>query len=156
MKTYSAKPSEMVKKWIVIDADGVVLGRLASIVANLLRGKHKTTFTPHMDDGDHVVVINAEKVKLTGKKLSDRKFFWHTGHPGGIKERTMGQILEGRYPERVIMKAVERMVPRGPLGRKQMSNLRVYAGASHPHEAQQPQVLDVAAMNPKNKRIAAR
>jgi len=156
MKTYSAKPSEMVKKWIVIDADGVVLGRLASIVANLLRGKHKTTFTPHMDDGDHVVVINAEKVKLTGKKLADRKFFWHTGHPGGIKERTMGQILEGRYPERVIMKAIERMVPRGPLGRKQMSNLRVYAGASHPHEAQQPEVLDVAAMNPKNKRIAAR
>jgi large subunit ribosomal protein L13 len=156
MKTYSAKPSEMVKKWIVIDADGVVLGRLASIVANRLRGKHKTTFTPHMDDGDHVVVINAEKVQLTGKKLTDRKFFWHTGHPGGIKERTMGQILDGRYPERVIMKAVERMVPRGPLGRKQMSNLRVYAGAAHPHEAQQPEVLDVAAMNPKNKRIAAR
>jgi large subunit ribosomal protein L13 len=156
MKTYSAKPSEMVKKWIVIDADGVVLGRLASVVANRLRGKHKTTFTPHMDDGDHVVVINAEKVKLTGKKLSDKKFFWHTGHPGGIKERTMGQILDSRYPERVIMKAVERMVPRGPLGRKQMSNLRVYAGAAHPHEAQQPEVLDVAAMNPKNKRIAAR
>jgi large subunit ribosomal protein L13 len=156
MKTYSAKPSEMVKKWIVIDANGVVLGRLASIVANRLRGKHKTTFTPHMDDGDHVVVINAEKVQLTGKKLTDRKFFWHTGHPGGIKERTMGQILDGRYPERVIMKAVERMVPRGPLGRKQMSNLRVYAGAAHPHEAQQPEVLDVAAMNPKNKRIAAR
>jgi large subunit ribosomal protein L13 len=156
MKTYSAKPSEMVKKWIVIDADGVVLGRLASVVANRLRGKHKTTFTPHMDDGDHVVVINAEKVKLTGKKLTDKKFFWHTGHPGGIKERTMGQILDGRYPERVIEKAVERMVPRGPLGRKQMSNLRVYAGAAHPHEAQQPEVLDVAAMNPKNKRIAAR
>jgi large subunit ribosomal protein L13 len=156
MKTYSAKPSEMVKKWIVIDADGVVLGRLASVVANRLRGKHKTTFTPHMDDGDHVVVINAEKVKLTGKKLTDKKFFWHTGHPGGIKERTMGQILGSRYPERVIEKAVERMVPRGPLGRKQMSNLRVYSGAAHPHEAQQPEVLDVAAMNPKNKRIAAR
>ena len=156
MKTYSAKPSEMVKKWIVIDADGVVLGRLASVVANRLRGKHKTTFTPHMDDGDHVVVINAEKVKLTGKKLTDKKFYWHTGHPGGIKERAMGQILDGRYPERVIEKAVERMVPRGPLGRKQMSNLRVYAGAAHPHEAQQPEVLDVAAMNPKNKRIAAR
>ncbi len=155
MKTYSAKPSEMVKKWILIDADGLVLGRLASIVANLLRGKHKTTFTPHMDDGDHVVVINAEKVKLTGNKLADKKFFWHTGHPGGIKERTMGQILTGRYPERVITKAVERMVPRGPLGRQQMSNLRVYAGASHPHEAQQPEPLDVAALNPKNKRIAA-
>jgi large subunit ribosomal protein L13 len=156
MKTYSAKPSEMVKKWIVIDADGVVLGRLASIVANRLRGKHKTTFTPHMDDGDFVVVVNAEKVKLTGNKLADKKFFWHTGHPGGIKERTVGQILTGRYPERVVTKAVERMVPRGPLGRKQMSNLRVYAGAAHPHEAQQPEVLDIAAMNPKNKRIAAR
>ncbi len=156
MKTYSAKPSEMVKKWIVIDADGVVLGRLASIVANRLRGKHKPTFTPHMDDGDYVVVINAEKVKLTGNKLADKKFFWHTGHPGGIKERTIGQILGSRYPDRVITKAVERMVPRGPLGRKQMSNLRVYAGASHPHEAQQPEVLDVAALNPKNKRIAAR
>lgn len=156
MKTYSAKPSEMVKKWIVIDAEGVVLGRLASVVANRLRGKHKTTFTPHMDDGDFVVVINAEKVKLTGNKLADKKFHWHTGHPGGIKERTIEQILTGRYPERVITKAVERMVPRGPLGRKQMSNLRVYAGAAHPHEAQQPEVLDVAAMNPKNKRIAAR
>ena len=141
---------------IHIDADGVVLGRLASIVANRLRGKHNPTFTPHMDDGDYVVVINAEKVKLTGNKLADKKFFWHTGHPGGIKERTMGQILGGRYPDRVITKAVERMVPRGPLGRKQMSNLRVYAGASHPHEAQQPEVLDVAALNPKNKRIAAR
>ena len=156
MKTYSAKPSEMVKKWIVIDAEGVVLGRLASIVANRLRGKHKTTFTPHMDDGDFVVVINAEKVKLTGNKLADKKFYWHTGHPGGIKERVIGQILTGRYPERVITKAVERMVPRGPLGRKQMSNLRVYAGGAHPHEAQQPEVLDVAAMNSKNKRIAAR
>jgi len=156
MKTYSAKPSDTVKKWIVIDAEGVVLGRLASIVANRLRGKHKTTFTPHMDDGDYVVVINAEKVKVTGNKLADKKFFWHTGHPGGIKERTMGQILGGRYPERAIMKAVERMVPRGPLGRKQMSNLRVYAGTAHPHEAQQPEMLDVAAMNPKNKRIAAR
>ena len=155
MKTYSAKPSEVVKKWIVIDADGVVLGRLASIVANRLRGKHKTTFTPHIDCGDNVVVINAEKVKLTGNKLADKKFFWHTGHPGGIKERTMGQILGGRYPERAIVKAVERMVPRGPLGRKQMSNLKVYAGASHPHEAQQPEFLDLAALNPKNKRIAS-
>ena len=155
MKTYSAKPSEVVKKWIVIDADGVVLGRLASIVANRLRGKHKTTFTPHIDCGDNVVVINAEKVKLTGKKLDQRRFYWHTGYPGGIKERTMGQILGGRYPERAIVKAVERMVPRGPLGRKQMSNLKVYAGASHPHEAQQPEFLDLAALNPKNKRIAS-
>ncbi|GIK96624.1 MAG: 50S ribosomal protein L13 [Alphaproteobacteria bacterium] len=156
MKTYSAKPSEVVKKWVVIDAEGVVLGRLASIVANRLRGKHKPIFTPHIDCGDNVVVINAEKVKLTGNKLADKKFYWHTGHPGGIKERTMEQILGGRYPERAIIKAVERMVPRGPLGRRQMSNLKVYAGASHPHEAQQPEPLDVAALNPKNKRIASR
>jgi len=156
MKTYSAKPSEVVKKWVVIDADGVVLGRLASIVASRLRGKHKPTYTPHIDCGDNVVVINAEKVKLTGNKLADKKFYWHTGHPGGIKERTMGQILGGRYPERAIIKAVERMVPRGPLGRRQMSKLKVYAGPNHPHEAQQPEVLDIAALNPKNKRIASR
>ncbi|WP_119458342.1 50S ribosomal protein L13 [Rhodospirillaceae bacterium SYSU D60014] len=154
MKTYSAKPAEVAKKWILVDADGLVLGRLASIVANRLRGKHKPSYTPHVDCGDNVIVINAEKVRLTGNKLEQRKFFWHTGHPGGIKERSMGQILGGRYPERVILKAVERMVPRGPLGRQQMSNLRVYAGTSHPHEAQQPEALDVAGMNRKNKRIA--
>ncbi|MCA1940430.1 MAG: 50S ribosomal protein L13 [Caenispirillum bisanense] len=154
MKTYSAKPAEVEKKWILIDAEGVVLGRLASHVANILRGKTKATFTPHIDVGDNVIIINAEKVKLTGKKMSDKKFFWHTGHPGGIKERTMGQILGGRYPERVIEKAVERMIPRGPLGRAQMKKLRVYAGAEHPHEAQQPEVLDFAARNPKNKRSA--
>lgn len=154
MKTYSAKPAEVEKKWILIDAEGVVLGRLASHVANILRGKTKATYTPHIDVGDNVIIINAEKVKLTGKKMSDKKFFWHTGHPGGIKERTMGQILGGRYPERVIEKAVERMIPRGPLGRAQMKKLRVYAGAEHPHEAQQPEVLDFAARNPKNKRSA--
>lgn len=154
MKTYSAKPSEVDRKWYVIDADGVVLGRLASTIANILRGKHKPTYTPHIDTGDHIVVINAEKVKLTGRKLTDKKFFWHTGHPGGIKERTIGQILGGNYPERVIEKAVERMVPRGPLGRAQLKKLRVYAGAEHPHEAQQPEVLDFAARNPKNKRSA--
>jgi large subunit ribosomal protein L13 len=154
MKTYSAKPAEVAKKWILVDADGLVLGRLASIVANRLRGKHKPSYTPHVDCGDNVIVINAEKVRLTGNKLEQRKFFWHTGHPGGIKERTMGQLLGGKYPERVILKAVERMVPRGPLGRQQMSNLRVYAGTSHPHEAQQPEALDVAGMNRKNKRIA--
>jgi large subunit ribosomal protein L13 len=154
MKTYSAKPSEVAKKWILIDADGLVLGRLASIVANRLRGKHKPSYTPHVDCGDNVIVVNAEKVRLTGRKLDQSKFYWHTGHPGGIKERTKGQILRGRHPERVILKAVERMVPRGPLGRRQMSNLRVYAGPSHPHEAQQPEVLDVAGMNRKNKRIA--
>jgi len=152
MKTFSATPSDIEKKWILIDADGVVLGRLASQVAKILRGKHKPSFTPHMDCGDNVIIVNAEKVKLTGKKLTDRKFFWHTGHPGGIKERTMGQILEGDYPERVIVKAVERMITRNNLGRQQMKNLRVYAGAEHPHEAQQPEVLDLKAMNPKNKR----
>ena len=152
MKTYSAKPSELDKKWLLIDAEGVVLGRLATIVANRLRGKHKPTYTPHMDCGDHVIVINAEKVKLTGNKAQDDIFYWHTGYPGGIKGRSKGKILEGKYPERVIEKAVERMVPRGPLGRRIMGHLKVYAGGTHPHEAQQPEVLDVAAMNPKNKR----
>jgi large subunit ribosomal protein L13 len=154
MKTYSAKPSEIEKKWFVIDAEGVVLGRLASLIANRLRGKHKTTFTPHMDCGDHIIVVNAERVRLTGNKRTDKKFYWHTGYPGGIKERTVGAILSGRYPERVIEKAVERMVPRGPLGRQQMRNLKVYKGPKHPHEAQSPAALDVAAMNPKNKRSA--
>jgi large subunit ribosomal protein L13 len=154
MKTYSAKPSEIEKKWFVIDADGLVLGRLASIVANRLRGKHKTTYTPHMDCGDHIVIVNAAKVHLTGDKLNQKTFYWHTGYPGGIKERKIGHILQGRFPERVIEKAVERMVPRGPLGRQQMRNLRVYAGPEHPHEAQAPVALDVAAMNPKNKRTA--
>ena len=154
MKTFSAKPAEVVKKWIVIDADGVVLGRLASIVANRLRGKHKTTFTPHVDCGDNVIIINAEKVRVTGNKLEGKVFYYHTGHPGGIKERSWGKILGGAHPERLILKAIERMVPRGPLGRQQMKNLKVYAGTSHPHEAQQPTVLDVGAMNPKNKRTA--
>ena len=152
MKTYTAKPSEIEKKWLLVDADGVVLGRLAAIVANRLRGKHKATYTPNMDCGDHVVVINAEKVRLTGNKAQDSVFRWYTGYPGGLKERTKGAILAGKHPERVIIKAVERMVPRGPLGRRVMGHLKVYAGAVHPHEAQQPQVLDVAAMNPKNKR----
>ncbi len=154
MKTYTAKPSDIEKKWILIDAEDVVLGRLASQVANILRGKHKTSFTPHMDCGDNVIVVNAEKVKLTGKKAGDKVYYWHTGYPGGIKQRTAGQILGGRHPERVIIKAVERMVPRGPLGRQQMKNLRVYAGPEHKHEAQQPVTLDIAAKNPKNKRSA--
>ena len=144
--------SDIEKKWLVIDAEDVVLGRLASRVALILRGKHKPGYTPHMDCGDNVIVINADKVRLTGNKLTDKRFYWHTGYPGGIKDRTMEQILEGKHPERVVFKAVERMVPRGPLGRVQMKNLRVYAGTEHPHEAQQPEVLDVAAMNPKNKR----
>jgi large subunit ribosomal protein L13 len=154
MKTYSAKPAEIEKKWFLVDAQDVVLGRMAVRIANILRGKHKATYTPHMDCGDNVIVINADKVRLTGKKLADKVYYWHTGHPGGIKERTAGQILGGRHPERVVEKAVERMVPRGPLGRQQMRNLRVYAGAEHPHEAQAPTVLDVGAENPKNRRSA--
>ncbi|TDQ81333.1 LSU ribosomal protein L13P [Dongia mobilis] len=154
MKTYSAKPAEVVKKWVLIDADGVVLGRLASVIANHLRGKHKPTYTPHVDCGDNIIVINADKVRVTGNKLEDKVFYYHTGHPGGIKERSWGKILGGKHPERLIIKAVERMVPRGPLGRQQMKNLRVYAGTNHPHEGQQPVTLDVAAMNPKNKRTA--
>ena len=150
MKTYSAKAGEIDKKWLLIDAEGVVLGRLASRIANLLRGKHKATYTPHMDCGDHVIVVNADKVRLTGNKRADKTYYWHTGYPGGIKSRTADQILGGEHPERVVVKAVERMVPRGPLGRQQMKNLRVYAGPEHPHEAQQPVTLDVAAMNPKN------
>ena len=153
MKTFNAKPSEVEKKWVVIDADGVVLGRLASIVSMRLRGKHLPTYTPHVDMGDNVIIVNAEKVKLTGNKLADKRFYWHTGHPGGIKDRTMGQLLSGRFPERVIEKAVERMITRGPLGRQQMKNLRVYKGPTHEHEAQQPEKLDVAAMNRKNSRI---
>ena len=184
MKTQSLKPAEVTRAWHLVDADGLVLGRLASIIAMRLRGKHKRAYTPHVDCGDFVVVVNAEKVRLTGnkladrkfywhtghpggvkvrtmgqiltgRKLTDRKFYWHTGHPGGIKERTMGQILSGAHPERAIIKAVERMVPRGPLGREQMRHLKVYAGPNHPHEAQQPVTLDVAGMNRKNKRIAA-
>lgn len=152
MKTYSMKASEIDKKWLIVDAEDVVLGRLASQIALRLRGKHKPSFTPNMDCGDHVIVINADKVKLTGRKRDQDIFYWHTGYPGGIKQRSKGQILDGRHPERVVMKAVERMMPRGPMGRKQMSNLRVYAGTEHPHEAQQPETLDIAAMNSKNKR----
>lgn len=154
MKTYSAKPADVEKKWFLIDADGVVLGRLATIVAMRLRGKHKTMFTPHIDCGDNIVVVNAEKVKLTGRKRANEKFYWHTGHPGGIKEKSLGDILDGKNPERVIIKAVERMITRGPLGRDQMRKLHVYAGTTHPHEAQSPETLDLAAMNPKNKRSA--
>jgi len=154
MKTYTAKPGDIEKKWIMIDAEGVVLGRLASVIAMRLRGKHKATFTPHMDMGDNVIVINADKVQLTGNKRADKTYYWHTGHPGGIKSRTANQILEGAHPERVLTKAVQRMLPGGPLSRQQMTNLRVYAGAEHPHEAQSPEVLDVKAMNKKNTRSA--
>ena len=154
MKTYSAKPADIDKKWVLIDAEGGVLGRLASIIAMRLRGKHKATFTPHMDMGDNVIVINADKVQMTGNKRTDKNYYWHTGHPGGIKSRTAGQILEGKFPERVLTKAVQRMMPGGPLTRQQMTNLRVYAGDVHPHEAQTPEVLDVKSMNKKNTRSA--
>ncbi len=152
MKTYSAKPSDIEKRWIVVDAEGVVLGRLASIIATRLRGKHKPTYTPHMDDGDNVIVVNADKVQLTGRKRDQQLFHWHTGYPGGIKSQSPRQTLEGRHPQRVVERAVRRMMPGGPLSRKQLGNLRVYAGAEHPHEAQQPTALDVKAMNRKNTR----
>lgn len=152
MKTFTLKAADIEKKWHVIDAEGVILGRLASHVANLLRGKHKPTYTPHMDCGDHVIIINADKIKLTGKKYTDKIFHWHTGFPGGIKTRTMKDILTSRFPERVMSKAVERMIPRGPLGRAQMRHLHLYNGVDHPHTAQNPVVMDFASMNPKNKR----
>src|SRR3954467_1501761 len=155
MKTYSARASEIEKKWILIDAEGLVVGRLASIIAMWLRGKHKPTYPPHMDCGDNVIVINAAKIVLTGAKLKKKINYHHTGYIGGIKERSAGAILAGKFPERIVEKAVERMVPRGPLGRRQMSNLRVYPGAAHPHEAQQPEKLDVAALNPKNTQYKA-
>ena len=154
MKTFSQKPAEVEKKWILIDADGVVPGRLASFVANRLRGKHKPTFTPHVDDGDNVVIVNADKVAFTGKKFTDKKYYWHTGYPGGIKERTARALLEGKFPERVMQKAVERMMPGGPLSRRQMKNLYVYAGSEHKQEAQQPETIDFAAASSKNKRTA--
>lgn len=154
MKTYSAKPTEVEAKWFLVDAEGVVLGRLAAVVASRLRGKHKPMVTPHIDCGDHIVIVNAEKVKLTGNKLDGKIYYRHTGYPGGLKSRTARNILEGKNPERVIQKAVQRMIPRGPLGRQQMTHLRVYVGSAHPHEAQNPEILDVAAMNPKNARSA--
>ena len=152
MKTFSAKPSDIEKKWFLVDAEGIVLGRLAAIIARILRGKHKATFTPHMDMGDNVIVINAKKVELTGNKRTKKTYYWHTGYPGGIKSRTAEEILDGRFSERVIMKAVKRMLPGGVLSRAQMTNLRVYSDADHPHEAQNPEVLDIKSMNPKNSR----
>ncbi|QSB45109.1 50S ribosomal protein L13 [Tsuneonella flava] len=149
--TRSIKPAEVEKKWHLIDADGLVVGRLATIVANILRGKTKPSFTPHVDCGDHVIVINADKVRFTGRKLHDKRYYKHTGYAGGIKETSPAKVLEGRFPERVLEKAVERMIPRGPLGRQQMKALHLYAGTEHPHDGQQPEVLDVASMNRKNK-----
>ena len=154
MKTFSATPADIDKQWILIDAEDVVLGRLASIVAMRLRGKHKPSFTPHMDMGDNVIIINANKIQLTGNKRPDETYYRHTGYPGGIKSRTAAEILEGAYPERVITKAVKRMLPNNRLARRQMTNLRVYAGREHPHEAQSPAVVDVKSMNVKNTRVA--
>jgi large subunit ribosomal protein L13 len=150
MQTYSAKASEIEKNWVLIDAEGLVVGRLASIVAMRLKGKHKPSYTPHMDCGDNVIIVNAEKVVLTGNKLRDKTYYWHTGYIGGIKERKAGKVLGGKHPERVVTKAVERMLDRSPLGRQQMRNLRVYVGTKHPHEAQQPQKLDLKKLNRKN------
>ncbi len=150
--TQSLKPREVSKGWTLIDAEGLVLGRLASIIAQRLRGKHKPQFTPHVDCGDNVVVVNAEKVRVTGNKADQSIFYHHTGYPGGIKGRSIRQRLESAHPERVIEKAVERMITRGPLQREQMRHLHVYKGATHPHDGQQPAPLDVAAMNAKNKR----
>src|SRR6187455_551068 len=154
MKTYSAKAADIEKKWVTIDATGLVVGRLASIVAMRLRGKHKATYTPHVDDGDNVIVINAAKAVLTGRKREKKVYHHYTGYIGGIKERSAKSILEGRFPERVVEKAIERMLPRGPLGRQQFSNLRVYANAEHPHEAQSPETVDIASLNRKNTRSA--
>ncbi|HEX9465881.1 MAG TPA: 50S ribosomal protein L13 [Alphaproteobacteria bacterium] len=157
MSTVSLTPAAAAKakKWILVDADGVVLGRLASFVALRLKGKHKPSFTPHVDCGDNVVIINAEKVRVTGRKMTDSVFYWHTGHPGGVKERTPEQTLRSKFPERLLVRAVERMMKKdSPLARKQMRNLKVYAGTTHPHEAQNPQTIDFAKLNPKNKRSA--
>jgi large subunit ribosomal protein L13 len=150
MKTYSARPAEVEKKWVLIDADGLVVGRVASLIASRLRGKHKAIFTPHVDMGDNIIVVNAEKVVFTGNKRQDKTYYWHSGYPGGIKERKAHQVLDGRFPERVLEAAVRRMLPRGPLGRRQMTNLRIYKGPTHPHDAQQPEALDIRAMNVKN------
>lgn len=149
-KTFTMRPADISKEWCIIDAKGLVLGRLASIIASRLRGKHKPSFTPHMDCGDHIIVVNADKVLLTGNKRSAKIYYRHTGHPGGIKSQTAEKILGSAHPERVLQKAVERMIPRGPHGRRCLRHLHVYSGSEHPHEAQKPVSLDVAAMNPKN------
>jgi len=154
MSTFVAKPAEIQKKWVMIDAEGLVVGRLASLVALRLRGKHLPTFTPHVDCGDNVIVVNAAKVVLTGRKREKKVYHHHTGYIGGIKERTARSTLEGKFPQRIVEKAVERMLPHGPLGRRQFGNLRVYPGPDHPHAAQTPEKIDIAAMNRKNKRSA--
>ena len=150
MKTYSAKISEIKKDWWIIDAKDLILGRLSAIIATYLRGKHKANYTPNLDCGDNIVVINADKIHLTGKKLQNKKYYWHTGYPGGIKSRTAKQLIEGDFPTRVLENSVKRMISRNPLGRKQLKKLHIYSGETHPHEAQQPQILDVAKLNSKN------
>jgi large subunit ribosomal protein L13 len=150
--TYSAKPAEVTKKWYIIDAENLVVGRLSSIVAKILRGKHKPMFTKHIDCGDNVIIINAEKVHLTGNKMANKNYYWHTGHPGGIKSRTAKQLIEGKFPERVLQNSIERMIARTPLGRDQIRKLHIYKGNEHPHQAQKPEVLDVASMNSKNSK----
>jgi large subunit ribosomal protein L13 len=154
MGTYSAKAADIEKKWVMIDAEGLVVGRLATIVAMRLRGKHKPTYTPHVDDGDNVIIVNADKIVLTGGKREKKVYYHHTGYIGGIKERTAKSILEGKFPERVVEKAIERMLPRGPLARVQLGNLRVYSGPEHPHAAQNPEKLDIGSLNRKNRRSA--
>ncbi|GAB5482824.1 MAG: 50S ribosomal protein L13 [Parasphingorhabdus sp.] len=150
-QTQSVKPADVEKKWHIIDAENLVVGRVATIIANILRGKHKPSYTPHVDCGDHVIVINAGKVKFTGNKTKNKIYYKHTGYPGGLKERTAEKVLEGQFPERVLEKAVERMIPKGPLGFAQMRNLHLFNGTEHPHAGQDPQPLDVASMNRKNK-----
>jgi len=152
MQTYVAKPGEVEKKWVLIDGSGLVVGRLATIIATRLKGKHRAAYTPHVDCGDNIIVVNAEKVVFTGNKYEDKVYYRHTGYPGGVKQTTPRRLIEGKHPERVVMKAVERMLKRGPLQRKLMTNLRVYKGAEHPHEAQNPVALDVAKLNRKNSR----
>jgi large subunit ribosomal protein L13 len=151
--TASLKPSQIEKKWIVVDAENAVVGRLATFIAMRLRGKHRPDYTPNMDCGDHVVVINADKVKFTGRKLVQKTYYHHTGHPGGVKARTAGKVLGGKFPERILEKAVERMLPKeSPLARQQLTHLRLYNSAEHPHEAQSPEVIDFKAANSKNVR----
>jgi large subunit ribosomal protein L13 len=155
MKTYSAKPTDIKRDWFVIDAEGLVLGRLAVLVANRLRGKHKAMFTPHMDCGDHIVIVNADKVVLTGRKRDDKTYYRHTGYPGGIKDTTAAKILDGTFPERVIELAVQRMVRSGPLARQVLTKPHVYTGPEHRHQGQEPKALDLAAMNSKNSKMEA-
>jgi large subunit ribosomal protein L13 len=151
-KSFALRHQDLKKGWVLVDAEGVILGLLAAVLAQILRGKHRPTYTPSVDCGDHIVVVNAEKVKMTGKKAEDSIFYYHTGFPGGIKARTRAKMLAGKRPEQVIQKAVERMMPDGPLARRQLGHLKIYRGAEHPHAAQNPVALDIAARNPKNKR----